>query len=88
MEQVLDWLTKIGQVVIKYLPANYVNMLDRTLPVWAIRLGAAVIMAFMLKLITSMIFKIILWGALIIIFLIILQSFDVPIFDMITNIGK
>ncbi|HAO81801.1 MAG: hypothetical protein UV57_C0023G0020 [Parcubacteria group bacterium GW2011_GWD2_43_10] len=88
MEQVLDWLTKIGQVVIKYLPANYVNMLDRTLPVWAIGLGAAVIMAFMLKLITSMIFKIILWGALIIIFLIILQSFDVPIFDMITNIGK
>lgn len=88
MENVLDWLTKIGQIVITYLPQNYVDYLDKTMPIWAIGLGAAVIMAFMLKLITSLIFKIILWGALVVIFFIILQSFDVPIFDILTNMGN
>lgn len=88
MEALLYGLTKFGEIVIKYLPANYVEMLDKTLPIWAIGLGAAVIMAFMLKLITSIVFKIILWGALIIIFFIVLQSFNVPIFDILTNIGK
>lgn len=88
MEQLLDWLTKIGQLVITYLPPQYVAGLDKSLPIWAIGLGAAVIMAFVLKIVTSLIFKIILWGALIVIFFIILQSFNVPVFDILTNLGN
>lgn len=87
MEIVLEWLTKIGQLVINYLPPSYVESLSRTLPIWAIGLGAAVILAFVLKLITSLFFKIILWLALIIIFFILLQSFNVPIFDILINLG-
>ncbi|MDZ4230049.1 MAG: hypothetical protein U1C53_02830, partial [Candidatus Veblenbacteria bacterium] len=83
METVLNWLTIIGRFVIKFLPAEFVADLERTLPAWAIGLGGAVILAFILKLVTSVIFKIILWLALIIIFFIILQSFNVPIFDII-----
>ena len=88
MEQVLGWLTKIGELVIRYLPPQYVEGLDRTLPVWAIGLGAAIILAFVLKVVTNLIFKIILWGALIIIFFILLQSFIIPIFDIISNFGN
>ncbi len=88
MEAVLDWLTKIGQLIILYMPSHYVDGLSRSLPIWAIGLGAAVIMSFVLKIITSLIFKIILWCALIIIFFIILQSFNIPIFDTLTKFGN
>ncbi len=86
MDKILDYLTIIGQFVVKYLPEKYLVGLDKTLPFWAIGLGAAIIFAFVLKVVTNIIFKIILWIALIIIFFIILQSFDIPIFDLISKL--
>lgn len=86
MDQLLNSLTIVGQLVIKYLPPQYLAGLDKTLPVWAIGLGAAIILAFVLKVVTSLVFKIILWGALIIIFFILLQSFNIPIFDIISKV--
>lgn len=84
----MDWLTKLGQLVIAYLPPQYVAGLEKSLPIWAIGLGAAIIFAFVLKIVTSLIFKIILWIALLIVFFILLQSFNIPIFDILTNIGN
>lgn len=88
METVITWLTAIGQFVISKLPPAYVDDLERTLPIWAIGLGAAILFTFVLKVVTSLVFKIIMGIALVVVFLILLQSFNIPIFDSFTNFGN
>lgn len=86
-EQVFRWLTWFGEFVVSKMPPEYVSDLQRSLPAWTIGLGAAVILAFILKVVTSLIFKIILFGALIVLFFILLQSFNVPVLDWLAGSG-
>jgi hypothetical protein len=88
MEQVLYWLTIFGQFVVTKLPPEYVADLQRTLPAWTIGLGAAVILAFILKVVTSLVFKIILFGTLIVLFFILLSEFNIPVLDLLANISR
>ena len=88
MEGILRVLTAIGDFVVTKLPPEYVQDLQRSLPAWTIGLGAAVILAFILKVVTSLIFKIILFGALIVLFFILLSSFNIPVLDFLANMGN
>lgn len=81
METALKWLTFIGELVGKYigLPST------EHLPAWTIGLIALVIVAYIFKLVTHIAFKIILWISLIILVIILLQSFNVPVLQIFTK---
>lgn len=81
METAIKWLTFIGELVGKYvgLPSS------EHLPAWTIGLIALVIVAYIFKWVTHVAFKIILWISLIILVIILLQSFNIPILQMVTK---
>jgi len=74
--------------VLGYLPPDVVIKLQASLPLWTIGLIAVVLAAFVLKVVTHIVFKIILWVALIILVVILLQSFGVPILATLGAIGN
>lgn len=88
MEMFIRWFTVIGEFVLAKLPPEYMQDLQRTLPAWTIGLGAAVILAFILKVVTSLVFKIILFGALIMVFFILLESFNIPVLETLAGLNK
>ncbi len=81
METALKWLTYIGELVGKYIGLTNSN----NLPAWTIGLIAVVIAAYFFKLVTNIAFKVILWISLVILVIILLQSYNVPILQSFTK---
>lgn len=81
MATALKWLTYIGELVGQYigLPSS------QQLPAWTIGLMAVVIAAYIFKIVTHVAFKVILWISLVILVIILLQSFNVPILQNLTS---
>lgn len=88
MEKLLSILTAFGNLVVTFLPASAVGWLQATLPIWAIGLIVAVVLAFVLKVVTNIVFKVILWASVIILILILLESFNVPVLRTLAGWGS
>mgnify|MGYP001571471115 CR=1 len=88
MEQLFAFLSSFGTWVLKYLPPEAVTKLQATLPLWTIGLIAVVVAAFVLKVVTHLVFRIILWVALIVLGIILLQSLGVPVLATLGALGN
>jgi hypothetical protein len=95
--RVLKWLTIIGVFVGSYitLPQLWINLgggqtwkLDQDLPQWALGLAVVVVLLLVLKVVTHVVTKLLMWAVLVALIIIILSYFNVPVIPWLQGIIK
>ncbi len=86
--RILKWLTLIGALTASYitLPKLWIKTgegqvwrLDQDLPQWALGLAAVLVLLLVFKVITHIIFKVLMWVVILGLILFVLDSFNIPV---------
>lgn len=94
--RIIKWLSAIGALtastitipkVVIQLGEGRAWRLDQDLPLWALGLGVVIIALIIFKVITHVVLKVLMWGALVILIVIILSQVSEPIGQWFASFG-
>ena len=89
LERIMQFLGWLGSLVLALVtvPASW-QPFTKVLPLWAFGLTAVIVALIVFKIITHMVFKILMWGAIAVLIVIILSSLHDPVAKWLAGFGQ
>lgn len=89
LERIMQFLSWLGGLVraLVTVPAQW-QPLANALPLWALGLAVIIVVLIVFKIITHIVFKVLMWGALALLVVIILSTFVEPLGQWLAGFGQ